>query len=282
MSPRQPNSPTRTRIVLEGGGRLEDVAQIVEIRLQPEPVEWTRVEAGTLEVHGAINAYFYCLRSKGRGVEGQGFRIPFSRRIPAPELPIEGMEVHLEELESNHDFNPITGDFQHKVSAFVVLKGSAHEPSLEEAPAQTDAPSQADSTPPPAPSGPSETRLSQVRNGERPLADADSQDAPMSTRPPSPEEFESMRQAVEGKANQGGAESRLPPSSPPSQPPERVPEETSEPKQGHESDRVAEQSPKSAPNAGPTKAAPQEKAPPQEAKKRGEALVWKPFPPPIN
>lgn len=278
MTPSQSLSPIRTRIVLEGGGRLDDVAQIMDIRLEPEPVEWTRVGPDSLEVNGAINAYFYCLRSRGRGVEGQGFRIPFSRRIPTEGLDLAGLRVSLEQLESTHDFNPVSGDFQHKVTAFVVLNEASTGQSRQSPPAEDDAEPKSQSAA--NPSAPGETRLSQIRSGERSQGEhpeSEDDEAPASSRPPSPEEFESMRQAIEGRSSKRPAADEVANSPPQEEEALNVPMHNDEPPRHPEqlSHQRAEESQR------PEETGQQLSQAKKSEKESGETLVWKPFPPPI-
>lgn len=252
----EPKGPLRTHIVLEGGGRLDDVAHIADIRLEAEPLEWTWHPAGHLEVRGALNAYLYCLRPRGRGIEGEGFRIPFSRRIEVGHLHGQTIDVRLEQIDSKHDFNPVTGDFQHTVSAVVsvyVPTSAELEPtessevaspkeSLSQAKGQGK-PTQKAETQTEQAHG--ETRMSQIAQAPRPQSDDDA--TPAANRPPTPEEFETLRQAAEGVDKE-----------------ERI-EDTREAKETKNTEEAGE--------AGEGASKPKDSRKP---------LVWKPFPPPIS
>jgi len=114
-----------TRIVLQGGGRLERVAQVLDVRLEPDPLHCAADGPDRLLVTGAVRAYLYCRTSRGRDVEGQGVFIPFSTRIAVADAA--RAKVEIAELRSEYDYDPVTGDFQHQI--YVDL--SIHEPRAE-------------------------------------------------------------------------------------------------------------------------------------------------------
>ena len=257
-------APIRAPIVLEGGGRLEDVLQIAQIRLELDHVDVRPAAPDTVQVSGAINAYIYCLRQKGERIEGHGVRIPFARHVAAGGYDPSALVAEVERLESDHDFNPITKDFHHTVRAVVVLR--PRDEKLPAAARPRQAPDAAPQAPeaaarPTAPPGQrsprsgDETRISQVRRGgslpgERRLPPDEA--LPASTRPPAAEEFESLRQALAAERAR-----HLASPEPGGGPPAREAQHAQDKEEG---------------------APAQSGAPPG---KKAAPLVWKPFPPPI-
>lgn len=249
----------RVGIVLEGGGRFEGTAEIADIRLENERVEWKRIGDNSIEVSGAINAYIYSLLPRTNEVQGQGVQIPFTRVITDDQLRTDRFTVSLDELNSEHEFNPITGEFQHTVRAVIVLA-----PKTEPAQPKSVQSEQAQG----------ETLLSQIASGERPQANEDR--LPASTRPPSPEEFEDLRRAIQ---NRKVPEDLLPPSSPVPQipaAPTTALSDTTAPSEATEFTDVADSV--TTPEATEPLI---ERSEPRE-KEDGGPLEWKPFPPPMT
>ena len=112
----------RAIIVLQGGGRLEHVAEIVDVRLEADPLRWEPAGPGEIAVRGALRAYVYCRAARSRAVEGHGFYIPYSSRVDAGSIPPEHAFPALGEVRSDHSFDPITGEFQHRITVEVVVR----------------------------------------------------------------------------------------------------------------------------------------------------------------
>lgn len=263
-------APIRAPIVLEGGGRLEDVLQVAQIRLELDHVDVRPIAPDTAQVSGAINAYIYCLRQKGQRVEGQGVRIPFTRHVATGGYDPAALVAEVERLESDHDFNPITKDFHHTVRAVVALRlkeekvtarGRPQEPpGATRSPEAFEAPEASELPPAPPREGSrrssDETRISQVRRGsslpgERRLPPDEA--PPASTRPPAAEEFESLRQALAAEQERRLAPHPVPGAASAEEPPRS---------------RAKEEEKPAASGASPAK--------------QNAPLVWKPFPPPLT
>lgn len=144
----------RSDVELKGGGRLDGVADLVDIRLERGELRWRRAAPQSLDVEGEVRAYLYVLEKGRREVEGKGLSIPFKARIDLPAGAPEEVEVYVDDLRSTHDFDPLSKDFQHRVT---VLLAVAPKRGEGEAPPER----------PPLGSASGETRLSQVRLGER-------------------------------------------------------------------------------------------------------------------
>lgn len=238
----QPTGLVRTDITLEGGGRLEGVADIADIRLEVDNVRWERTAPDSVEVTGAIHAYIYTLQPRGNTIDGQGFRIPFNRQITDEKLTDVEPKVSVENLQSKHEFNPITGDFQHKVTAVLVLSDPSSPPAQSELKGNVQAKG--------------ETRLSQIAVGERkPPPDETS---PSSSRPPTPEEFEAMKEQIEEDAPKEA----------------KVGDQVSVPDESPDSNmQIADEEISETENIDEEK---------QGDKEDGGPLQWKAFPPPIS
>src|SRR5690625_1609145 len=98
MANNESSGAVRTQLLLEGGGRLDGVSEIADIRLEKERVEWTRTEANAIEVTGAINAYIYTLLPRSNEIRGQGLQIPFTHRVPTDSFDVKELHVDVEQL----------------------------------------------------------------------------------------------------------------------------------------------------------------------------------------
>ena len=77
---------------------------------------------GLSAVRGEIHSYVYFMRAGSRVIEGEGLAIPFSREIEVPGLDLEHVDVEIEELVSDHDFDPLTTDFQHRITVILRVR----------------------------------------------------------------------------------------------------------------------------------------------------------------
>lgn len=210
MADERSAASVRATIALQGSGRLAGVSQVLKVKLEPKSIEWEPVDERTLAVRGEIHSYMYFLRAGSREIQGEGLAIPFSRTIDAPGLAGEAIEVEVEDLSSEYDYDPVTTDFQHRITVVLGLRRKEPRPSLAASPrpgadgprdltpveaeaeralppasgTPVGGPEEAGgspASPPEAPgSAPSpatygsaagETRISQVRTGPSPLAD---------------------------------------------------------------------------------------------------------------
>lgn len=202
-------SPTeRAIIVLQGGGRLEQVAEILDVRLEADPLQCIPEGPDRIAVKGGVRAYVYCRSARGRDVAGQGFYIPFSSRINPGSIPVRHADAALGELRSDHRFNPITGEFEHQITVEIVVLDrrtggpQGKEERLPQAPRSESA------------SG--EVRLSQVRTGslsERPNESGAVE--PVSSREPTPEEYHNLYGSSAGAEKTKEREEPAPPSGAP-------------------------------------------------------------------
>lgn len=182
---------TRVTITLEGGGRLAQVAQVLQVKLEARELQWEPVDQQRLAVRGEIHSYLYFLRAGSRKIEGEGLAIPFSRTVSVPGLDLSRVDVTVEELLSDHDFDPVTCDFQHRIR--VILRVSERpraegktgeqghrdvEEPIPSAPAQRDEIRLSEAS--------GETRLSQVRQGPSPFPDPNEEATPTAPSEPSP------------------------------------------------------------------------------------------------
>jgi|GEM_PF-2312264 len=106
----------RATIALQGSGRLTGVSQVLKVKLEPKEIQWEPVDERTLAVRGEIHSYMYFLRSGSREIQGEGLSIPFARKIDAPGLTLREVEVTVEDLASEYDYDPVTTDFQHRIT----------------------------------------------------------------------------------------------------------------------------------------------------------------------
>lgn len=151
----QPTSGIRTRISLQGGGRLDQVIEIVRVHLDPGEIRWEHAGGHQFIVSGEVRAYLYFVRRGAQEVVGEGLRIPFSRRVEAPGLGGGPITLSVEDAQSKYDYDPLTGEFQHRIT--LLLNLSAADARLG--------------------SAQGETRMSQVRVGPE-------YDAPVATDHP--------------------------------------------------------------------------------------------------
>ena len=149
--PRQPVA--RSRVDLNGGGRLDGVTHVVDVRVEAGPVRWKRSGPGALEVEGEVRAYIYYFEKGRRGVTGQGLRIPFAIRLDLPGGAPEEVDVYVDELRSEYDYDPVSEEFQHRIAVTLV---AAAEKAGEKGAGNT--------APPPA----GAARLAQVPRERRP------------------------------------------------------------------------------------------------------------------
>lgn len=240
---------TRATITLQGGGRLAGVSRVLKVRLEAQDVEWRPAGRGVLAVRGVIHSYVYFMRAGSRVVEGEGFSIPFSREVAAVGLDLNRVDVQVEELLSDYDFDPPTADFQHRIT--VILR-------VRQTPAENDAGSdtEAASSAPPVITAP-ETRGS----ADARAAAAATDPSPAETTPAGTRNFGTGRAVEKVKASGEIRFSQV-----------RTGPSHSDQPEGE----VVEASPSS-----PAPPSPQS-SPQKEDGGEKSVLVWKPFPPPIE
>ncbi len=115
-----------SQIELKGGGRLDGVSHVVDVRVEAGPVRWQRSGPGALEVEGEVRAYIYYFEKgrfeKGRrGVSGHGLRIPFASRLDLPEDAPDRVDVYVDELRSEYDYDPVSEEFQHTIEVTLAV-----------------------------------------------------------------------------------------------------------------------------------------------------------------
>lgn len=226
MAQEQTGASTRATITLEGGGRLADVSQVLKVSLEAKKIRWEPLDERALTVQGEIHSYIYFMRSGSREIEGEGLAIPFTRTVDVPGLDLSRVDVEIEELDSDHDFDPVTCDFRHRIKAIVrvqeipasgeALSSPLPDRNRNEILSAVSSPSPQTTLPvaeppsdEPRPVDPAagagvragqfaeasgETRISQVRTGPSPIPDPEEdsvQSAPRS-RPPSPTDGEKV------------------------------------------------------------------------------------------
>src|SRR5690606_7746916 len=192
---------TRVTITLEGGGRLAQVAQVLQVKLEARDLQWEPVDQQRLAVRGEIHSYLYFLRAGSRKIEGEGLAIPFSRTVSVPGLDLSRVDVAVEELVSDHDFDPVTCDFQHRIRVIVRVSErprpegetgeQGHRDIAEPIPS---APAQRDEIRLSEASG--QTPLSQVRHGPSPFPEPEAEAAPPAPSEPPPSADEGQRVLV--------------------------------------------------------------------------------------
>jgi len=171
----------RATIVLHGGGRLENVAEVLDVRLEADPLKCDLDGPNRILVKGGVRAYVYCRNTRGRDVAGQGFYIPFSSRIGVGSIPVQHADVALGELRSDHTYDPITGEFQHQITVELTVS-DRRSPGTNK---------QSDEQERPSDRAKGETRISQVRTGSSPEKEVGI-DEPVATRKPTPEEYHDL------------------------------------------------------------------------------------------
>lgn len=139
--PRQPIA--RARVDLKGGGRLDGVGHVVDVRVEAGPVRWRWSGPAALEVEGELRAYIYYVEKgrfeKGRrSVGGHGLRIPFTSRLDLPGGAPGEVEVYVDGLRSEYDYDPVREEFQHAIEVtLAVAKPSAAEPHAQKVAARS-------------------------------------------------------------------------------------------------------------------------------------------------
>lgn len=198
----------RASVTLQGGGRLAGVSQVLDVKLEPKQIEWKAVDERTVAVRGEIHSYMYFLRSGSREIQGEGLSIPFARTVEAPGLAGRELAVHVEELQSDYDYDPVTTEFRHRIRFVLSLRPrDAREErsvSLREPAGEALGGAAA-----------GETRISQVRAGPSPL---ESRPADEPGPVPSHEEGRPAEEAAGPPGTRGSREAQGPgPAAPPEQ-----------------------------------------------------------------
>lgn len=283
------NTPVeRAIIVLQGGGRLEGVAEILDVRLEADPLRCDFDGPGRLLAKGGVRAYVYCRSARGRDVAGQGFYIPFSSRINVGSIPAQHAHVSLGELRSDHSFDPITGDFQHQITVELL----AFDRRSESPAGQPQGAGRVEASP----VAQGEVRLSQVRSGVLPDEERRSGvEEPVASRAPTPEEQRMLSGPATGSraqregdlereskagdveealADKGNADANRGKADADSEKADTGGEKADADSEKAAADRNTEAVP--GPGAAKSQGAP---APPR---KKGGPIVWGPFPPPIR
>lgn len=115
------NKPVRVRISLQGGGILEDVDQIARVVVEPEDIRCERVDDEHVLISGSVRAFLYFSKRGQTEIQGEGVKIPFSRRVDASGLVSEAIEVRVEDAQSDYDYDRATGAFQHRITLLIDL-----------------------------------------------------------------------------------------------------------------------------------------------------------------
>lgn len=242
MSDGQVDQPFTAKVVLQGGGKLDRVARIHDVRLELGELTWSGSDDELLEVRGEIYTYLYYVRPGSSDVEGEGLTIPFTRRIPIPaNLSQEPLEVELADLASEHDYNPVTGDFQHQVIINLNIAAKRKDPPPSVKLGQAEG----------------EVRLSQIRVRD----DAKEQGEKDGAEPKDDSDM------IEQTDSGGDPAETLVPTS--------LTEEI-----GDEKDDESEESIKDKNAAEEQKTSEEPEVP--ETRRESEPLVWKPFPPSLT